>query len=335
MYALVLNRRGRHTYSYEYAVGLFYFANRLEQLGLPFRFCYSPFEVKDDEIACFSNLLTNHTSIFNIKSSRIIVGGVGAHADMITAVPNVLQISGASTNITKDHIKYSAGLVSTESVPNDIEIPTIPSSIRKYIKIIQLNCGSGCFYRKCLFCDRSMAVVTNPKLIALSICEIFKKYRCSVQLGIDGPSEDYLRKIAEELICLQPTYGKVRWACSIRADDASNYNNLRFLVRSGLYSMGIGVEYLCDDVLQTIAKGISLKDIFGSLNNGINFGLYLHFCLIDFDPFVTKYHKETHHYHLRKILAYKYPKLSLSISTLSSNADLDIALAKLRAVAEK
>lgn len=330
MYALVLNRRGNHTYSYEYAVGLFYFANRLEQLGLPFRFCRSPFEVKDNEITCFSSLLTDHTSIFNIKASRIIVGGIGAHANIITAVPNVLQISGASTNITEDHIKYSTGLISIESVPNNIEIPTIPPDIQKYLKIIQLNCGSGCFYRKCLFCDRSMAVVADPELTALNICEIFKKYHCSVQLGIDGPSRNYLHRIAEELIRLQPTYGKVRWACNIRADDASNYNNLRFLVRSGLYSIGIGIEYLCDDVLQTIAKGISLKDIFEALNNGMKLDLYLHFCLIDFDPFVTKDHKEIHRYYLQKILAYRYPKISLSISTLSSNADLDIALTKLR-----
>ncbi len=326
MYTLILNRKGQHTYSYEYAIGLFYFAHRLEQLGLPFRFCESPFQVGNDEVACFSNLISD-PSIFNVNVPRIIVGGMGAHARVITSTHDVLQIVGASTNITKENIEHDTGLITKALLPSDVEVPIIPTSIQKNLRTIQLNCGSGCFYNKCLFCDRSKPKLTNPELVALNICEIFKRYHLSVQISVDGPNWEYLHSIASELIRLQPVHGNVLWACSARAIDTANYDNLRFLVESGLNSVGVGIEYLCDDVLRTINKGITVRDVLRTLHNTMELDLYLHFCLIDFDPFVTKSDKEIHYTNLYKILNSKHSKLSMSISTLLSNPELDRALA--------
>lgn len=330
MYALLLNRRGQHTYSCEYSVGLFYFANRLNQLNLPFRFCSSPFDVGESETVCLSNLLNDHTSILNMKAARVIVGGIGAQASTITAAPSVLQVSGASTNIHRDLIKYGVGKTIIDPIPTHIEMPLIPQELKNHIKIIQLNCGYGCFYGKCLFCNRVPPKVVNPQLVALNICEIFKKYGYSVQLSIDGPDWNYLQKIATELISLQPTYGKAKWACNIRASDASDYSNMEFLVKSGLYSVGIGVEYLCDEILSAIKKGITVDNVFKALEYSIEFGLYLHFCIIDFAPFIIKRHRETHHRHLYNILSRKYTKLSFSVSSLVSNPYLDTALNKLK-----
>ena len=147
-----------------------------------------------------------------------------------------------------------------------------------------------------------------------------------VNLSIDSTTWPYLRDIGEEL--LKRGCGYEEWGVSIRASDVT-FERLQQLKKSGLISIGVGVEYLSDDVLAAIKKGIVIGDIYRTINAAMKNDIYLHLCLIRLDDYVPVKLKNEHYRNLDKILKLGYNKISFTYSELESNEVMDKELERL------
>ena len=168
MFILCVNRRGCHTWRLENQIGLFYFANRLEQLKIRYKYG-SINDASSDDTLCMSSLQDDHVSILGASPKKVIVGGRGAFAPLVISDDvELLQIVGSISNISSYDIEMS-GAIEKDRLPSDIEIPSIPDSFLVNMKVVPFNNGYGCFYNKCLFCNRTKAKALSSEITALSI----------------------------------------------------------------------------------------------------------------------------------------------------------------------
>ena len=329
---LVTNIRGFHTSSNAGTIptGIFYMAERLNQLNVPFEFVDSLVagDITEKDNIYLSFMLKNHKVILSTLARKVIIGGTGAGTDniVISDDKELLQIRGAGANINLDDLSCT-GEIEKSLMPKDVEMPHIPERYLRYIRLIHFNNGSGCVYGRCLFCLRDRAISLPPEITAKAICEIGKRYGKQVQLSLDGPSKQYLSSIADNILKItNKPYPK--WGCSLMSHYADR-DFLKHINRSGCTSVGIGLEYLDDQILHIIQKGSEVERYFGIISNLIDLEMYAHFCLINFDPLVPEANLQRHHNNLNKMLSIKYSKFSFSLSELSSNSKLDKALASM------
>ncbi|KKN08043.1 hypothetical protein LCGC14_1060660 [marine sediment metagenome] len=307
-------------------IGLFYLANQLHRIGQPFKFSTLN-EVTDSESTIYlSFLLSDHVSLINTVAKKIILGGIGANKNnIITTEKELLIFCGAASHLDENTLLNSSGLIVHSSLPEDIEIPIIPDEYLNKIEIIPYNNGKGCSYGQCSFCTREKLMALDPEITAEAIIAIYNKYKRQVQLSLDGPSKQYLNNICNYILAASVD---VRWGCSAMAFNLDK-EMLNKLSLAGCVSIGIGLEYLEDTVLDAISKGSTTNEYFEIIEIINDLHMYAHFCIINFDPYVPTKYKQIHHNNLQKILNKNNVKFSFSVSQLQSNTCTDEAIKKI------
>lgn len=326
---LIIDIRGLHTARNTNIgiTGIFYFAERLRQLNVPFRITGSlrDSDITNKDTVFLSFMLKDHRVILSTLARKVVVGGIGAKADniIVSNSKELLQIRGASSNVGIDDLSC-VGMVAKPSISNDVEIPYIFKKYLGYVKVIHFNNGSGCTYKKCLFCSRPKLNLLSAEITAKAICAIYRKYKRMVQLSLDGPPKHYLLSVADNILKVtNKPYPK--WGCSVMDYYVDN-SFLKHVRKSGCVSVGMGLEYLDNQVLSAIQKGSTIEHYFKTASDLMSLDMYGHFCLIDFDSLVPEINKQRHYKNLYKILDMKYPKFSFALSKLCSNDKLDDAL---------
>ena len=306
-------------------IGLFYLANQLERIGQPFTFIHFDELNDNDGTIYLSFLLSDHVSIVNTSSKKIVIGGIGAIRNNAIIPDKKLLIFHGAASYFDIHTLGFCGETTRPTIPTGVEIPIIPKEYLKGMKVIPFNNGSGCFYGCCSFCTRTEAISLDPEITAEAIIRIYGKYKKQVQLSLDGPSRNYLDSICN--IILKKNM-KVKWGCSamVRILSKELINKLFF---AGCVSLGIGLEYMEDNVLNAILKGSTVAECFKTIEIIKTLGMYAHFCIIDFDDYVPLKYKQVHYNNLKKILNEYNSKFSFSVSKLQSNICTDKALKRL------
>lgn len=306
-------------------VGIFYLANQLHRIGQPFTFI-SLNEVNDSNGTVYlSYFLSDHLSIVNTSANKIVIGGTGAIKNNVTIPDKELLIFHGAASYFDIHTLVSCGEITRPFIPKDVEIPIIPKEYLKNMTAITFNNGSGCSYGCCSFCTRTEEISLDPEITAEAIVRIYGKYKKQVQLSLDGPSRNYLDSICN--IILKKNI-KAKWGCSAMVINLDK-ELINKLFSAGCVSLGIGLEYIEDNVLNAISKGSTVSEYFKTIETMKTLGMFAHFCIIDFDSYVPTKYKQVHHNNLKKILNEYNPKFSFSVSKLKSNTCTDRALKKL------
>ncbi|KKL97630.1 hypothetical protein LCGC14_1832580 [marine sediment metagenome] len=306
-------------------IGLFYLANQLQRIGQPFKFSTLNEATDGKSTIYLSFLLSDHIAVINTPVKKIILGGIGANKNnIITTGKELLVFCGAASHLDEHTLLHASGLIVQPSLPADIEIPIIPDEYLDRMEIIPYNNGKGCSYGKCSFCTREKLTALDPEMAAEAIIAIYNKYKRQVQLSLDGPSKQYLNNICDYILTASVD---VKWGCSamVRNLDKEMLDKLSI---AGCVSIGIGLEYLEDNVLDAISKGSTTGEYFEIIEIVNDLHMYAHFCIINFDPYVPTKYKRIHHNNLQKILNKNNIKFSFSVLQLRSNACTDEALEK-------
>lgn len=267
------------------AGGIFTFAAVLERLGLDYRYVTHPLAAGKDEVLCVS-LLTNKEYEIETPAKRIIAGGPGVFlgAQIVGYdKDSILYVSGAANDLTRGELNEVGCTIDKGFTAEKAVIPVIPRNYAYKSQSIGVYTGTGCYYRKCIFCemrDRIPYVNLEPDLVAYMITTMAEKYpNLDVRLSQDGPTSKFIDEVSLQII--RRTRKEANWVTYLRANQATRERCQRMAI-AGCHCVMVGAEYFDDEVLSYLQKGITVSQILSAHSNIVDAGMIASLLLIDF-----------------------------------------------------
>jgi hypothetical protein len=174
--------------------------------------------------------------------------------------------------------------------------------------------SEGCYWGKCDFCDYPFlasqnpftisALFREPKHVVQDICTVVDQFGVKkIDLISDAVPLGYFPRLARAAGDALRSRD-VRLTCSIRAEPRAQEHQFEAMAACGMELVTIGVESVCDEVLQGMKKGNTYADILRSMEMARRHGIKVKANLIYDHPRMKAHHIPETLARLKEIMPY-------------------------------
>lgn len=239
--------------------------------------------------------------------------------ESLYSVPNCVFYDKEHDKIVKNHIEQC--VLSIENLPApdysdlSLELYTAPEIILPYYV------SRSCYWGKCAFCDHDYGYdgkyrVKSVEKVLSDIGQLREKYHADVIYFVDEALNiPFLEKLCDSI----NEENKFYWFGYIKANKNFTYEFCCKLKRCGCLFLMVGIESCSKDMLKKMNKGITLEDIYTTVQNMDKAGLWLHSFMINDFPTETLEDKLTT---IFDVFTYSFHSIGLSQFSLPKNAKI-------------
>ena len=144
---------------------------------------------------------------------------------------------------------------------------------------LKLIAAHGCYWHRCSFCDTSLPYIADyqPARAQTSRATHARHYAANGQSGFHFTDEAAPpRLLVDTAIELLRGNDAFHWWGNIRFESSFTPDRCRLLSKAGMIAVSGGIEVADDEILEAIAKGVSIAELVPTLQAFSHAGILVH-----------------------------------------------------------